>query len=85
VLLGVFCTALAHALFIRGLEGIRAQVASLLAALEPVYGIVFALVFLGEVPAWRTVAGGAVILAAVMAAGQRNRDAHAPSRSATVS
>jgi drug/metabolite transporter (DMT)-like permease len=63
-LLGLFCTALAHALFIQGLKTVKTQLASLAAALEPVYGIVFALVLIHEIPAGRTILGGVVILAA---------------------
>ena len=61
-LLGVVCTALSHALFIRGLTVIRAQLASVIAGLEPVYGIVFAYFILHEIPSANTIAGGAVIL-----------------------
>jgi drug/metabolite transporter (DMT)-like permease len=64
--LGVVCTALAHTLFIRGMRGVNAQTASLVASLEPVYGILFALVLLGEVPTPRTVLGGVIILGAVL-------------------
>jgi drug/metabolite transporter (DMT)-like permease len=64
--LGVACTALAHTLFIRGMRGVNAQTASLVASLEPVYGILFALVLLGEVPTVRTLLGGAIILGAVL-------------------
>ena len=63
-LLGVVFTAGAHSLFIHGLRDVRARTASVIATLEPVYGIAFALLLLGEVPAPRTLAGGAVILAA---------------------
>lgn len=70
--LGVFCTALAHVLFIRGLTGVRAQVASVIAALEPVYGILLAAVWLKEIPSGRTVAGGLLILAAAVVAGRKN-------------
>lgn len=66
--LGVVCTALAHALFISGLARIRAQMASVLAGLEPVYGIAFAFLLLGECPALRTLLGGSVILMAVVLA-----------------
>ncbi len=65
-LLGVACTAGAHTLFIKGMRHVRAQTASVISSLEPVYGIVLALVLLGEKPALRTLAGGAVILAAVI-------------------
>ncbi len=64
--LGVFCTAVAHSLFIRGMRGVSAQTASLIASLEPVYGIGFALLLLGEVPTGRTVLGGTIILGAVL-------------------
>ena len=66
VILGVVCTAIAHTLFIQGMRQIRAQTASIISSLEPVYGIVLAFVLLGEVPTSRTLAGGAVILAAVL-------------------
>jgi len=68
VVLGVLCTALAHTFFINALVTIRAQTASVVAALEPVYGIGFAFIFLGEVPSGRTVVGGTVILVTTIAA-----------------
>jgi drug/metabolite transporter (DMT)-like permease len=61
-LLGVVCTALSHALFIRGLTFVRAQLASVIACLEPVYGVIFAYFLLHETPSAHTLAGGAVIL-----------------------
>jgi drug/metabolite transporter (DMT)-like permease len=64
VALGLVCTALAHTLFIYGLGNVSAVTASLLASLEPVWGIAFALVLLGERPSTRTLVGGAVIVAA---------------------
>jgi drug/metabolite transporter (DMT)-like permease len=66
LILGVICTAGAHTLFIKGMRHVRAQTASIISSLEPVYGIVLALVVLGERPALRTLAGGAVILTAVI-------------------
>ena len=61
-LLGVICTALSHTLFIRGLTFVRAQLASVIACLEPVYGIVFAFFLLHEFPSAGTLIGGVVIL-----------------------
>ena len=72
VVLGVFCTAGAHSLFIAGMRHLSAQTASLISALEPVYGILFAAAFLGERPAPRTLAGGAIILAAVVVISLQN-------------
>lgn len=62
VILGVFCTAGAHSLFIDGMKRIKAQTASLIHTLEPVYGIVFAFLLLHEVPSFRTILGGSIIL-----------------------
>jgi drug/metabolite transporter (DMT)-like permease len=66
--LGLGCTALAHTLFIASLRRVPAHAASVVAALEPVYGTVLALLLLGEVPAPRTVAGGTLIVAAALVA-----------------
>jgi drug/metabolite transporter (DMT)-like permease len=65
--LGTLCTAGAHTLFIDGMKTIPARIASIIASLEPVYGILLALAFLGEAPAPRTVLGGAIILASATA------------------
>ncbi len=45
---------------------ITAQLASLIGALEPVWGVLFAYLLLGEVPTLRTLLGGALILSAVV-------------------
>lgn len=66
--LGVICTALAQWFYIGSLKYIKAQLASVIAGLEPVYGIIFALLLLDEVPAIRTIFGGFIILSAVSAA-----------------
>jgi drug/metabolite transporter (DMT)-like permease len=66
LVLGVACTALAHTLFIEGMRTLTAQAASVIAALEPVWGVLFALVLLGEVPTLRVLFGGALILGATL-------------------
>jgi drug/metabolite transporter (DMT)-like permease len=63
--LGIFCTALAHVLFIKSLAHIKTQLASIIACLEPVYGIIFAFVLIGEIPALRTILGGVIILGTI--------------------
>ena len=67
--LGLACTALAHTLFITSLRDITAQLASIIAALEPVWGIFFAWLLLAEAPSPRTLAGGALIVAAALLPG----------------
>ncbi len=69
LLLGVFCTALAHTLFIASLRDITAQLASVIAALEPVWGIFFGWLLLAEAPSARTLLGGALIVGAALLPG----------------
>ncbi|GCE45510.1 threonine/homoserine efflux transporter RhtA [Thermosporothrix hazakensis] len=64
LLLGIFCTALAHTLFISSMRHITAQLASLLASLEPVWGILFGALLLHEIPSGTTLIGGLIILCA---------------------
>lgn len=66
VVLGVACTAISHTLFIEGMRTVSAQTASVVAALEPVWGIVFAFVLLREIPSSRTVLGGILIVGATL-------------------
>lgn len=67
--LGLFCTALAHTLFIASLRDITAQLASIIAALEPVWGVAFAWLLLAEAPTPRTLVGGALIVGATLLPG----------------
>lgn len=68
ILLGVVFTALAHSFFIRGLLYVKAQLASVIASLEPVYGIVLAMVLLKEIPTVREGIGGCIIVGAIVLA-----------------
>lgn len=73
LVLGVVFTALAHGLFIGSLCSVPARLAAVVAALEPVYGILFAWLLFSEWPPARTLAGGAVILVATTWASLRRR------------
>ena len=59
---GFVCTAFAHSLYVSAQKSVRAQTAGM----ETVYGIVYALLFLGEIPSIRELVGGAVILSVAM-------------------
>jgi drug/metabolite transporter (DMT)-like permease len=61
-LLGIAFTGIAHSLFIKGLACVKAQTASIIASLEPVYGILAAALLLGAIPALREISGGVIIL-----------------------
>ena len=70
-LLGVFCTALAHTLFIASMLRVTAHTASVVSILEPVYGIAWAALLIGELPDARTLSGGALIMGAAVLATTR--------------
>ncbi len=61
-LLGIVFTAIAHSLFIKGLQNIKVQTASIIASLEPVYAIIFAVFIINEIPTFRVILGGIIIL-----------------------
>jgi len=62
ILLGIVFTAISHSLFINGLKNVKTQTAGIISSLEPVYGIILALIIIGEVPTVREVVGGIIIL-----------------------
>jgi len=71
IVLGVVCTGLAHTLFIASMQRVSAHTASVVAALEPVYGIALAALLLNEIPGARTLVGGALIVGAAVLASRR--------------
>lgn len=71
LVLGIACTGLAHTLFIGSMRRVSAHTASVVAALEPVYGIALAAWLLREVPDARTIVGGALIVGAALLASRR--------------
>ena len=77
LILGVVFTALVQGLVVASLRRLRAQAASVVFGLEPVYGIMLAWLVIGEQPGARTVAGGCLICGAVLWASFRQRRAAA--------
>ncbi len=73
LLLGVVFTAWSHALFIQGLKRVSAGTASLIATLEPVYGIFAAWVLLKQAPSLTTLFGGVLIVGAAIFASFREK------------
>ncbi|MFB4394298.1 MULTISPECIES: DMT family transporter [unclassified Pseudomonas] len=65
-LLGVFCTGVAHSLFVASLAVIKARTAAVVFGMEPVYGIAMAWVVFAETPTLRMLAGGALIILAIV-------------------
>lgn len=60
--IGLLCTALAHSLYVAAQRKVKAQTAGVISGMETIYGILFAFLFLKEVPSLRELIGGAVIL-----------------------
>ena len=73
LVLGIFCTAIAHTLFIKGMKRVKAESASIIACLEPVYGILFAALLLSEYPDLKTLMGGAIIILCALYTSIRSR------------
>lgn len=67
LLLGVAFTGLPHTLYARGLKHLSARVVAVLSSAEILYSILFAYIFLSEVPDGRTLFGGAIIFCVVLA------------------
>lgn len=61
-ILGVVFTGISHTLFINGMKNVKAQTASIIASLEPVYGIIATVILIREIPSIREVVGGLIIL-----------------------
>jgi drug/metabolite transporter (DMT)-like permease len=64
-LLGVIFTALPHTLFTNSLRHLTTRTVSVMATLLPIYGAVLAALVLDEIPAFRTLIGGAIVIAVV--------------------
>ncbi|MDH5392974.1 MAG: DMT family transporter [Gammaproteobacteria bacterium] len=64
LILGVFFTALPHTLFAHSLLHLKAKTASLVGCMQVVYGSLFAALFLAELPDWKTIAGGLIVISA---------------------
>ncbi|MBV6645463.1 MAG: DMT family transporter [Cyclobacteriaceae bacterium] len=64
--LGLMTTAVGHTLFVRSFSYFTVTTVSILSVVQPVYGIVMGLIFLNEVPGWRAIIGGMLILLTVV-------------------
>ncbi|TWR87695.1 DMT family transporter [Pseudomonas saxonica] len=76
-LLGVFCTGVAHSLFVASLAVIKARTAAVVFAMEPVYGITLAWLLFHETPTVRMLLGGVLIIAAIVASSRMGSGAPA--------
>src|SRR5690606_13131399 len=66
VFLALITTTLGHTLLLKSFKYFSATTASIMSSVQPIYGIIMGMLFLGEFPAWHTLIGGALILTAVV-------------------
>jgi drug/metabolite transporter (DMT)-like permease len=66
VILGIFLTAVPHALIAASLKHLRAKTFSLIACMQPLYGVGLAIIVLDEQPRWQTIVGGGLVISAAI-------------------
>jgi drug/metabolite transporter (DMT)-like permease len=74
IVLGLVTTAIGHSLFISSLKHFSVSTASIIGSAQPIIGIVFAYVFLSEIPTLNTFLGGALIIGTVVIESIRSRE-----------
>ena len=70
VFLALITTTLGHTLLLKSFKHFSATTVSIMSSVQPIYGILMGMLFLGEFPEWHTLIGGALIFTA---AGIENR------------
>lgn len=64
IILGLMFTAFSHTLFGYSLRYLKAKTVGLVACMQPVYGVIYGVIFLHSIPDASTFVGGAIIVAA---------------------
>jgi len=66
LILALLTTAVGHTLFVKSFKYFSVSTASIMSGIQPIYGILLAFVFLGEIPAHKTIIGGIIIISTVV-------------------
>lgn len=74
LLLALFTTAVGHTLFVKSLRFFEVSTASIISSLQPVFGIIFAYLFLNEIPTTNVYIGGGIILFSVIIESLRTKN-----------
>ncbi len=72
IFLGLITTAIGHTLFLNSFKHFSISTASIISSMQPVFGIVLAIIFLQEFPNWRSIVGGMIILSSVIIESRRS-------------
>lgn len=66
LLLAVLTTCIGHTLFLKSFKNFSITAASIMSSIQPVYGIILGAIFLSEIPSFKTLIGGSLIISAVV-------------------
>jgi len=66
IILALLTTAIGHTLFVNSFKHFNISTVSIISSMSPIYGILFGMLFLKEIPALTTVFGGVLILTTVV-------------------
>jgi drug/metabolite transporter (DMT)-like permease len=66
LMLALLTTAIGHSLMVHSLKFFSASAATIISSVQPIFGILLAFLFLGEIPHVNTYVGGALILSTVV-------------------
>ncbi|PTM10819.1 MAG: EamA family transporter [Bacteroidetes bacterium] len=73
IILALITTAIGHSMFVHSLKYFTSSTASIMTSALPVYGIIIAFFFLGEIPSSNVFIGGLLIISTVLIEGIRSR------------
>ncbi len=73
LMLALVTTALGHTMFLQSLKYFKVSTASIIGSTQPIFGIIIAFFFLGEIPTINTFFGGLLILATVIIESVRSK------------
>ncbi|NDG46740.1 MAG: EamA family transporter, partial [Flavobacteriia bacterium] len=66
LILGVLTTAVGHTLFLNSFKKFSVGTVSIMSGIQPIYGILLGIVFLNEIPSYRSILGGLLIILTVL-------------------
>jgi len=72
IFLGLITTAIGHTLFLNSFKKFSVSTVSILSGMQPIFGIIIAVIFLKEIPAGRSLIGGALIILTVLLESRRS-------------
>tara|TARA_R110001583_G_scaffold21685_7_gene82121 strand:+ start:840 stop:1703 length:864 start_codon:yes stop_codon:yes gene_type:complete len=66
IILALVTTSIGHTLFVMSFKNFSVGTASIISSIQPIYGILFGMLFLSEIPASSTIIGGFLIVTTVV-------------------